>query len=188
MLLVTDDRVEEVSEPLPGLLSAQKKDQSAVGVNLSPSLAPPEQQRDCHHVLGQFASLFSLTAGVTHLCTHDVDTGDSPPVKQKIYRVPEKKQPKKVIWTEACQTAFEALKAAMCMAPVLKAPDFSKEFVVQAYASEHGVRVVLAQLNEEGLDQSVAFISRRLLPREHRWSTIELEAFAVVWTLKKLRH
>ncbi|KAJ1199297.1 hypothetical protein NDU88_003134 [Pleurodeles waltl] len=98
-----------------------------------------------------------------------------------------KKQPKKVIWTEACQNAFDALKAAMCTAPVLKAPDYSTEFVVQTDASEHGIGAVLSQLNEEGLDQPVAFISRRLLPRERRWSAIEREAFAVVWALKKLR-
>ncbi|KAJ1161996.1 hypothetical protein NDU88_002476, partial [Pleurodeles waltl] len=62
--------------------------------------------------------------------------------------------------------------AAMCTAPVLKAPDYSKEFVVQTDASEHGIGAVLSQLNEEGLDQPVAFISRRLLPRERRWSAI----------------
>ncbi|XP_069077622.1 uncharacterized protein [Pleurodeles waltl] len=44
--------------------------------------------------------------------------------------LPSKKQPRKVIWTEACQTTFDALKAAMCTAPMLKVPDFSKEFVV----------------------------------------------------------
>ncbi|KAJ1143845.1 hypothetical protein NDU88_010147 [Pleurodeles waltl] len=98
-----------------------------------------------------------------------------------------KKQPRLVNWTEACQKAFDALKEAMCTAPVLKAPDYSQEFIVQTDASEHGIGAVLAQLNEEGRDQPVVFISRRLLPREQRWSAIEREAFAVVWALKKLR-
>ena len=31
-----------------------------------------------------------------------------------------RKQPHKVIWTEACQTTFDTLKKAMCTAPVLK--------------------------------------------------------------------
>ncbi|KAJ1140371.1 hypothetical protein NDU88_006726 [Pleurodeles waltl] len=98
-----------------------------------------------------------------------------------------KKQPRLVNWTEACQKAFDALKEAMCTAPVLMAPDYSQEFIVQTDASEHGIGAVLAQLNEEGRDQPVVFISRRLLPREQRWSAIEREAFAVVWALKKLR-
>ncbi|KAJ1184471.1 hypothetical protein NDU88_001277 [Pleurodeles waltl] len=98
-----------------------------------------------------------------------------------------KKQPRLVNWTEACQKAFDSLKEAMCTAPVLKAPDYSQEFIVQTDASEHGIGAVLAQLNEEGSDQPVVFISRRLLPREQRWSAIEREAFAVIWVLKKLR-
>ncbi|KAJ1081105.1 hypothetical protein NDU88_001289 [Pleurodeles waltl] len=86
MLLATDDGVEEESEPLPDLLSAGEKDGSVEGVILSPSLTE-EQQRDCRHVLGQFASLFSLIPGVRHLPTYDVDSGDSPPIKPKVYRV-----------------------------------------------------------------------------------------------------
>ncbi|KAJ1085659.1 hypothetical protein NDU88_005787 [Pleurodeles waltl] len=98
-----------------------------------------------------------------------------------------KKMPKKVNWTVECQQAFDTLKQAMCSAPVLKAPDYSKQFIVQTDASEHGIGAVLSQTNDDGLDQPVAFISRRLLPREQRWSAIEREAFAVVWSLKKLR-
>ncbi|KAJ1134269.1 hypothetical protein NDU88_000722 [Pleurodeles waltl] len=98
-----------------------------------------------------------------------------------------KKKPKKVLWTANCQKAFEELKQAMCSAPVLKSPCYSKKFYVQTDASELGVGAVLSQLNSEGQDQPVAFISRRLTPREKRWSAIEREAFAVVWALKKLR-
>ncbi|KAJ1205919.1 hypothetical protein NDU88_001339 [Pleurodeles waltl] len=95
--------------------------------------------------------------------------------------------PTKVNWTVECQQAFDTLKQAMCTAPVLKAPDYSKQFIVQTDASEHGIGAVLSQTNDDGLDQPVAFISRRLLAREQRWSAIEREAFAVVWSLKKLR-
>ncbi|KAJ1155242.1 hypothetical protein NDU88_007977 [Pleurodeles waltl] len=89
MLLATDDGVEEESEPLSDLLSAGEKDGSEEGVILSPSLTA-EQQRDCHQVLGQFASLFSLIPRVTHLSIHDMDTRDSTPIKQKVYRVTDK--------------------------------------------------------------------------------------------------
>ncbi|KAJ1152147.1 hypothetical protein NDU88_004924 [Pleurodeles waltl] len=84
-----------------------------------------------------------------------------------------KKMPKKVLWTANCQKAFEELKQAMCTAPVLKSPCYSKKFIVQTDASELGVGAVLSQLNSEGQDQPVAFISRRLTPREKRWSAIE---------------
>ena len=45
-----------------------------------------------------------------------------------------KNQPNTVIWMEVRQKAFDALKEAICRAPVLKAPDFSKEFLVQTDA------------------------------------------------------
>ncbi|KAJ1214902.1 hypothetical protein NDU88_002513 [Pleurodeles waltl] len=86
MLLATHDGVEEESEPLPDLLSAGENDGSVEGVILSPYLTE-EQQGDYCHVLGQFSSLFSLIPGVTHLFTYDVDTGDSTPIKQMVYRV-----------------------------------------------------------------------------------------------------
>ncbi|XP_069063795.1 uncharacterized protein [Pleurodeles waltl] len=41
-----------------------------------------------------------------------------------------KKQPRQVVWTEACQNAFDILKEAMCTEPMLKAPDFYREFIV----------------------------------------------------------
>ncbi|KAJ1161994.1 hypothetical protein NDU88_002474, partial [Pleurodeles waltl] len=44
----------------------------------------------CYQLLGQLASLFSLTPGHTHLCTHDIDTRDSPQVKNNIYRLSDR--------------------------------------------------------------------------------------------------
>ncbi|XP_069062085.1 uncharacterized protein [Pleurodeles waltl] len=50
-----------------------------------------------------------------------------------------KRQPRLVNWTEACQKAFDSLKEDMCTAPVLRAPDCSKEFIMQTDTSEHGM-------------------------------------------------
>ncbi|KAJ1217647.1 hypothetical protein NDU88_005240 [Pleurodeles waltl] len=86
MLLVTDEGMEEESEPLPDLLSTKEGDGSVEGVILSDSLTL-DQRGDCYELLEQFSSLFSLTPGLTHLCAHDIDMGDSPPVKNKMYRL-----------------------------------------------------------------------------------------------------
>ena len=59
------------------------------GVNISPTLTS-EQQRDCHQILEQFSPMFSLTPGLTHLCTHDIDTGDGMHMNNKIYRLSDK--------------------------------------------------------------------------------------------------
>ncbi|KAJ1104852.1 hypothetical protein NDU88_002261 [Pleurodeles waltl] len=85
MLMVTDEDQEAESEPLPDLLSTEPKDGSVDGVIYSDTLFS-QQQADCRQVFQQFAELFSLTPGQAHLCTHDVDTGDRMPVRNKIFR------------------------------------------------------------------------------------------------------
>lgn len=61
----------------------------------------------------------------------------------------------------------------------MMSPDFEKEFVLQTDASERGVGAVLSQLDDEGKDHPVAYFSRKLLPRETRYLTIEKECLAI---------
>ena len=43
----------------------------------------------------------------------------------------KKAAPASVQWTEACNKAFKGLKSILCSAPVLRSPDFDREFVLQ---------------------------------------------------------
>ncbi|XP_063070441.1 uncharacterized protein LOC134461440 [Engraulis encrasicolus] len=98
-----------------------------------------------------------------------------------------KRHSRMVKWDAAAETAFILLKQALCSSPVLVAPDFGKEFVVQTDASEVGLGAVLAQV-QEGEEHPVLYLSRKLLPREKNYSTVEKECLAVTWALESLRY
>ena len=62
-----------------------------------------------------------------------------------------------------------------CSAPILQSPDFSKPFTLQTDASDRGVGAVLSPKSEDGVEHPVSYYSRKLLPREQRYSTVEKE-------------
>ncbi len=90
-----------------------------------------------------------------------------------------KVNPERIEWAEECSKAFEELKRILMSKPVVSSPDFSKSFVLQTDASEVGVGAILSQADKEGLDHPVAYFSRKLLPRERKYSTVEKECLAI---------
>ena len=91
----------------------------------------------------------------------------------------KKRLPDKVQWTKECEEAFMMLKHILCSSPVLANPDFDKQFILQTDASNRGVGAVLSQKDAEGRDKPIAFFSRKLLPREQRYSTVKQECLAI---------
>ncbi|CEG84711.1 hypothetical protein RMATCC62417_18472 [Rhizopus microsporus] len=55
-----------------------------------------------------------------------------------------KKRP--IQWSKDCQMAFDKLKQLMSSAPVLQAPDLSRQFIIETDASDFGVGAVLLLL------------------------------------------
>jgi len=87
--------------------------------------------------------------------------------------------PNQVRWTPGCNEAFCKLKSVLCIAPVLHSPDFSQTFILQTDASDRGVGAVLSQIDAEGNEHPIGFFSRKLLPREQRYLTVEKECLAI---------
>ena len=90
-------------------------------------------------------------------------------------------------WTLSCEAAFVSLKKTLCQTPILSSPDFSKTFYLQTDASNRGVGAVLSQLAEDGQDWPIAYFSRKLLPREVKYSTIEKECLAIKLGIEAFR-
>lgn len=83
------------------------------------------------------------------------------------------------IWNPLCTRAFEELKEKLINPPILQYPDFSREFILTTDASGVGISGILSQGNI-GSDLPIAYGSRSLSKSEKNYSTVQLEALAVV--------
>jgi transposase InsO family protein len=90
-------------------------------------------------------------------------------------------------WGTEEDMAFEKLKTSLCEAPVMAHPDLSKPYVLYTDACDYAIGGVLCQLDENGIERPIQYISAGLSSIQKRWATIEKEAYAVIYCLKKLR-
>jgi len=98
-----------------------------------------------------------------------------------------KGSPNEIQWGEAQQRAFQALKVYITNPPILHLPDVNRPFILQTDASNIGLGAILLQEDDSGIKYPVAFASRKLLPRETHYSTIERECLAIVWGVTKFQ-
>ncbi|MGV7989001.1 ribonuclease H family protein, partial [Mycobacterium kansasii] len=86
-------------------------------------------------------------------------------------------------WIDKVDRSFSEIKRKLFMTPVLVLPNFNKLFEVECDTSYVGVEGVLSQ---EG--KPVAFYSEKLSDTRKKWSTYEIELYAVVQALRHWRH
>ena len=99
----------------------------------------------------------------------------------------KKSMPTTVNWSSECDRAFIRWKELLCSDPLLQAPNFDDVFIVQTDAFEDGLGAVLGQANHKDQESPAVYISHKLLQREQMYSTIEKEALAINWAIKKLK-
>lgn len=83
--------------------------------------------------------------------------------------------------------AFDRLKYCLTTAPVLRHPDFSREFFIQCDASDYGVGAVLFQKTESGEENPIAFYSQKLNACQRNYSVTEKECLSAVLAIKRFR-
>ncbi|XP_042005724.1 uncharacterized protein LOC121754429 [Salvia splendens] len=85
-------------------------------------------------------------------------------------------------WSPEAEESFGNLKTAMTSAPVLRLPDFDRQFCVETDASDLGIGAVLLQDSHP-----IAFFSKKLGPRRRVASTYHKELYAIVEAVQKWR-
>ena len=109
--------------------------------------------------------------------------------KQKERRAQEITLKLKERWTDECTAAVEFLKDQLTKAPILAWPDFSdtaEPMELHVDASQKGLGAVLRQV-QNGELRVINYDSKALSDQEKRWDVRELEAYAVVWGIDRMR-
>ena len=88
-------------------------------------------------------------------------------------------------WIEECHISFKKLKIKLVEAPILKFPNWSIKFHVHIDASGLARGVILTQPGDDGMDYPIVYSSRKLNKDERYYSTTELEALGMVFSLQK---
>ena len=81
---------------------------------------------------------------------------------------------------------FRRLKWLYAENLVLKFADPTKPYILTTDASEYAIGAMLSQLNNDGEEEVVIFVSHTLKGSEIYYFTTETEMLAVVWALNKL--
>ena len=90
----------------------------------------------------------------------------------------------KFIWSEACQEAFEKIKAILMSSPVLTSPDFESQFRLLVDASDVGCGAILTQEGKDKVEHPICYFSKKFNKHQQNYSTIEKECLALLLALQ----
>ena len=104
--------------------------------------------------------------------------------------VAAKAKQKQITWTEEGRRAVSTLKSLVNKCPKLYFIDTKLPIILYTDASDyaHGAYLCQVKKQEDGttVELPIRFLSGTFSGAQIRWSTIEKEAFAIYWALKKL--
>lgn len=102
----------------------------------------------------------------------------------------KKTQPEKNVHWQQCHTdALNKIKGILLSRPVLVPPIYDgRFFILMTDITMHSVAGILAQLDDNQIERNIAYYSRKLLPRETKYSVLELEALGILAGCLKFHH
>ena len=77
------------------------------------------------------------------------------------------------VWDQQAQESFDAVKQDLAFAPLLSAPDFTRDFILYVSASENAIPGVLVQEDDARHEHVIYYISQKLTGPPLRYSPKE---------------
>ena len=139
------------------------------------SIKPPLTKKEVRQLLGFFSyfrTYISNFAEIAHPLTD----------------LTRKQVPNQIPWTDSHQQALDALKKRLCEATKLHVINHGQPCGILVDASSVAIGGCLIQWSVEGHEKPITFVSSKLTATQMAWSTIEREAYAVVYALRKFRN
>jgi hypothetical protein len=130
------------------------------------ALPAPSNKRELQHVLG-------LIGYFGRFINQYAD---------KVQHMQEMLRSNKFTWNEICQAELNSLKHELTKQPVLKPFSVGQPIDLYTDASQYAIAAVLMQG-----EHPVLYISKTLSDSESKWSNIEREAYAIVWSVTRLK-
>ena len=140
-------------------------------------MSPPKTKKELRRILGFFSY---FREHIKHFAQ----------VAKPLTDLTTKHYHSRIPWGENQQQALDELKRMLKEATEkpLHTIDFSKPFNLFVDASSFMVASALTQTDLDGSELPIAFSSSKLNQAQHKWSTIEKEAYAALVALQKYRN
>jgi hypothetical protein len=93
----------------------------------------------------------------------------------------------KIKWNSEAKKSFEDIKMDLTKAPMLASTDFTKDFLLFSFASEHTIAEVLLQKDEQDFEKPIAYFNRMLRNAPLKYDIMEKQVYTLVKSLKEFR-
>ncbi|XP_047313953.1 uncharacterized protein LOC124917607 [Impatiens glandulifera] len=150
------------------------------GIEVDPSkiaaitaMPTPRNEREVRGFLGKIQYISLFISKLTSTC-------------DPLFKLLKKDQ--RFIWSDACQHAFDKVKAYLQSPPILMSPRPGVPLILYLTVTESSMGSMLAQENENKEEVAVYYLSKRMTSYELNYSSVEKVCWALAWVTKRLRH
>jgi len=97
------------------------------------------------------------------------------------------KKGNEIKWNLEAMKLFEDIKVVLTKDPMLAIPNFTKEFILFSFTSEHTIVDVLLQKDDQNFEDPIIYFSRMLRDSPLWYDIMEKQACALVKSIKEFR-